>query len=77
MLWHVPGRAKGRLIFVPLKPDSVTSAAIEKLQKQVDDIVQELNLLKEKQALQTGMFLFMNVECSPQACLVLWDRMNI
>lgn len=35
------------------KKDSVTSAAIEKLQKQVDDIVQELNLLKEQQALQT------------------------
>ncbi|XP_017293675.1 tetranectin [Kryptolebias marmoratus] len=29
------------------------SAAVEKLQKQIDDIVQELNLLKEQQALQT------------------------
>ncbi|MED6255001.1 hypothetical protein ATANTOWER_003308 [Ataeniobius toweri] len=29
------------------------SAAIENLQKQIDDIVQELNLLKERQALQT------------------------
>ncbi|XP_005798510.1 tetranectin [Xiphophorus maculatus] len=35
------------------KKDSVTSDAIEKLQKQIDDIVQELNLLKEHQALQT------------------------
>lgn len=35
------------------KKDSVTSAAIENLQKQVDDIVQELNLLKEHQALHT------------------------
>ncbi|MEQ2286761.1 hypothetical protein AMECASPLE_005652 [Ameca splendens] len=35
------------------KKDSVTRAAIENLQKQIDDIVQELNLLKERQALQT------------------------
>ena len=28
--------------------------AIEGLQRQIDDIVQELNLLKEQQALQTG-----------------------
>nr|XP_015831419.2 tetranectin [Nothobranchius furzeri] len=35
------------------KKDSVTAAAVEKLQKQIDDIVQELNLLKEQQALQT------------------------
>lgn len=41
------------MMFVLLKPDS---AAIEKLQKQIDDIVQELNMLKEHQALQTGRF---------------------
>uniref|UniRef100_A0A3Q2PJP2 C-type lectin domain family 3 member B n=1 Tax=Fundulus heteroclitus TaxID=8078 RepID=A0A3Q2PJP2_FUNHE len=35
------------------KKDSVTSAAIEKLQQQIDDIVQELTLLKEHQALQS------------------------
>ena len=28
--------------------------AVAGLQKQIDDIVQELNLLKENQALQTG-----------------------
>ncbi|KAL4624793.1 tetranectin-like [Arapaima gigas] len=37
----------------PLKKDVSNSAAIEELQKQIDDIVQELNLLKEQQALQT------------------------
>lgn len=31
-------------------------AAVEQLQKQIDNIVQELNLLKEQQALQTGEF---------------------
>lgn len=35
--------------------DGSNSAAIEELKKQVANIVQELNLLKEKQALQTGM----------------------
>ncbi|CAM9272458.1 unnamed protein product [Lampetra planeri] len=35
------------------KKDSANSAAIEELKKQVNDIVQELNLLKEQQALQT------------------------
>lgn len=30
------------------------SAAIEELKKQIDQIVQDLNLLKEQQALQTG-----------------------
>lgn len=29
-------------------------AAIEELQKQIDNIIMELNLLKEQQALQTG-----------------------
>ncbi|XP_029977113.1 tetranectin-like [Salarias fasciatus] len=37
----------------PVKKDSTKDPAIEALQKQVDDIVQELNLLKEQQALQT------------------------
>lgn len=36
-------------------PDSANSAAIEELKKQINDIVQELNLLKEQQALQTGI----------------------
>ncbi|CAN9504086.1 unnamed protein product [Ophioblennius macclurei] len=35
------------------KKDSTKDPAIEALQKQVDDIIQELNLLKEQQALQT------------------------
>lgn len=38
--------------------DSANSAAIEELKKQVNDIVQELNLLKEQQALQTGIVPF-------------------
>ncbi|XP_071383603.1 tetranectin-like [Centroberyx affinis] len=37
----------------PLKKDVGKDAAVEQLQKQIDDIVQELNLLKEQQALQT------------------------
>ncbi|KAL6108983.1 clec3b [Pungitius sinensis] len=35
------------------KRECTNSAAIEELKKQIIDIVQELNLLKEKQALQT------------------------
>uniref|UniRef100_A0A3Q3WRC9 C-type lectin domain-containing protein n=1 Tax=Mola mola TaxID=94237 RepID=A0A3Q3WRC9_MOLML len=35
------------------KKDSANSAAIEELRKQVQDIVEELNVLKEQQALQT------------------------
>lgn len=30
------------------------NGAIEELKKQINDIIQELNLLKEQQALQTG-----------------------
>ncbi|XP_070841022.1 tetranectin-like [Chaetodon trifascialis] len=37
----------------PVKKDTTSDAAIVQLQKQIDDIVQELNLLKEQQALQT------------------------
>ncbi|XP_037649925.1 tetranectin-like isoform X2 [Sebastes umbrosus] len=37
----------------PAKKDTAKDAAIEGLQKQINDIVQELNLLKERQALQT------------------------
>ncbi|XP_068432230.1 tetranectin-like isoform X2 [Clinocottus analis] len=37
----------------PVKKDAAKDAAIEKLQKQIDDIVHELNLLKEQQSLQT------------------------
>lgn len=37
-----------------LESDTTKDSAIEELQKQINDIVQELNLLKEQQALQTG-----------------------
>lgn len=37
----------------PVKKETTKDAAIEDLQKQIKDIVQELNLLKEQQALQT------------------------
>nr|XP_020495921.1 tetranectin-like [Labrus bergylta] len=37
----------------PLKKEATKDPAIEELQKQIEDIVQELNLLKEQQALQT------------------------
>ncbi|XP_026156156.1 tetranectin-like [Mastacembelus armatus] len=37
----------------PVKKDTTKDAAIEDLQKQIDNIVQELNLMKEQQALQT------------------------
>lgn len=43
--------------FAFLSTDSANSAAIEELKKQISDIAQELNLLKEQQALQTGIFL--------------------
>lgn len=35
--------------------ESENSIAIEELKKQIEHIVQELNLLKEQQALQTGI----------------------
>uniref|UniRef100_H2U5W4 C-type lectin domain family 3 member B n=2 Tax=Takifugu TaxID=31032 RepID=H2U5W4_TAKRU len=35
------------------KKDSANSSAIEELRKQINDLAQELNLLKEQQALQT------------------------
>ncbi|XP_072226992.1 tetranectin-like [Leuresthes tenuis] len=37
----------------PVKKDTSKDAAVAELQKQIDDIIQELNLLKEQQALQT------------------------
>lgn len=37
-----------------VKKKELNSAAIEELKKQIDQIVQDLNLLKEQQALQTG-----------------------
>ncbi|XP_071356554.1 tetranectin [Trachinotus anak] len=46
-LQQTPSRKK------PVKKDTTKDAAIEDLQKQINDIVQELNLLKEQQALQT------------------------
>lgn len=42
-------------VFVSLSDsDATKDHAIEELQKQINDIVDELNLLKERQALQTG-----------------------
>lgn len=35
--------------------ECANSIAIEELKKQINDIVQELNLLKEQQALHTGI----------------------
>uniref|UniRef100_W5M233 C-type lectin domain family 3, member Ba n=1 Tax=Lepisosteus oculatus TaxID=7918 RepID=W5M233_LEPOC len=35
------------------KPDATNTAVIEELKKQIDNILQELSLLKEQQALQT------------------------
>ncbi|XP_074543494.1 tetranectin-like [Halichoeres trimaculatus] len=37
----------------PLKKETTKDPAIEELQRQINDILQELNLLKEQQALQT------------------------
>lgn len=39
---------------VLVESETTKDPAIEDLQKQINDIVQELNLLKEQQALQTG-----------------------
>lgn len=49
------------LVFFVFSPSCLEAApakdaAVEQLQKQIDNIVQELNLLKEQQALQTGEF---------------------
>lgn len=46
------------LCLVLLVTETTKDAAVEQLQKQIDNIVQELNLLKEQQALQTGKLLF-------------------
>lgn len=35
--------------------NSANNAAIEELKKQIDEILQDLNLIKEHQALQTGI----------------------
>lgn len=37
-----------------LEPVAAKNAAMEQLQKQINDIVLELNVLKEQQALQAG-----------------------
>lgn len=42
------------LIDVLLEPEAAHSAAIEELRKKVDEIVKELNILKEVHALQLG-----------------------
>lgn len=46
---------KFNIFVLHFSTDSANNAAIEELKKQIDDIVQELNLLKEQQALQTGI----------------------
>ena len=38
----------------PRAPDSGSDSALERLQKSVNEIIIELNVLKELQALQTG-----------------------
>lgn len=44
------------MLYVSVKTsDSANTAAIEQLKKQIDEIVQDLNLIKEQQALQTGI----------------------
>lgn len=44
------------MLYVSVKTsDSANSSAIEQLKKQIDEIVQDLNLIKEQQALQTGI----------------------
>lgn len=43
-----------KIIWISLELEKPKDPAIEQLQKQINDIVQELNLLKEQQALQTG-----------------------
>lgn len=43
-----------RVSLVSSDSDATKDTAVEQLQKQIDNIVQELNLLKEQQALQTG-----------------------
>lgn len=45
------------ILFHKLFADSANNSAIEELRKQVNDLAQELNLVKEQQALQTGMHL--------------------
>lgn len=41
-------------LFIFFTSDSANSAAIELLKEQISNITQELNLLKEQQALHTG-----------------------
>lgn len=40
--------------------ESAINSAIENLQRQVDEITQDLTVLKEQQALQTGVNFFTN-----------------
>lgn len=55
MSYAVDGHLSAVLVvFVEAAP--AKDSAVEQLQKQIDNIVQELNLLKEQQALQTGEF---------------------
>lgn len=44
-----------------LEPVAAKNAAMEQLQKQINDIVLELNVLKEQQALQAGKLQTQNL----------------
>lgn len=50
-LHHIPPDLN---VLAFLDSEATKDAAIEELQKQINDIVEELNLLKEQQALQRG-----------------------
>ena len=43
------------LVLLVTSTEAANNAVIEKMKKQIDDILVELNLLKEHQALQTGI----------------------
>lgn len=46
-----------------LESDTTKDAAIQELQKQINDIVQDLNVMKEQQALQTSKSHFNKASC--------------
>lgn len=57
-------------------PDTSKDAAVVELQKQIKDIVQELNLLKEQQALQTGEFSFRLAGNNSKMSRNIWLKVN-
>lgn len=57
-MFHLPFKFCGPIFSSLFPSDSANSSAIEELRKQVNDLAQELNLVKERQALQTGMHIF-------------------